>query len=312
MSDYEDRPADQTETKFLTRALAALCIKNLSGADPETAAAAVTDGFQDNGLDAIHFNQRSDTLFMVQTKWSQSGDKPLDTAAAGSFIAGVEDLLAGKFERFNDRIRRKEAEVRAALYSERPVKLCLVTAHTAEQPTPVFVQRRIADLVEQLNDPVPIAKADYLDQAGIYRLVTSESQPAKIKLQIGLRDLGKIDKPFLAYYGRVHIREVAAWWRDHGNALFNPNLRLFYHNSEVNNALRRTLETETTNFWYFNNGITLICDSVSRNLAGSPGNTFGVFTCEGAGVVNGAQTLGTIGSAELLLPNPDDEGRVLT
>ena len=57
------------------------------------------------------------------------------------------------------------------------------------------------------------------------------------------------------------------------------------------------------NFWYFNNGITLICDTITKNLSWRPANKLGVFTCDGVNIVNGAQTVGTIGT---LLASSDE------
>jgi hypothetical protein len=42
MSDFHGRPEDQTRLVFLSRALAALCIKNYANVDIVTAGAAVT------------------------------------------------------------------------------------------------------------------------------------------------------------------------------------------------------------------------------------------------------------------------------
>ena len=298
MSDYQGHSPDEQRNKLLSRALAALSIKSFCDVEPSVAAQAVTDGYQDGGLDAVYFDQRSDTLYMVQSKWSNSGDKTPDTAAVGSFVSGIEDLLAPNFDRFNARILAKEPEVRAALYSERPIKLRFILTHVASQPTPAYVSRKLDDLVAQLNDPVSIARAEYFDQAGVYALITASSTPKKISIQAGLRDFGQIDKPFLGYYGRVHVQEVASWWKEHENRLLDQNLRLFYKSSAVNDALRSTLVEHPEYFWYFNNGITVICDTITKNLAGSPGTKFGVFTCDGVSIVNGAQTVGTIGEAD--------------
>jgi hypothetical protein len=172
-----------------------------------------------------------------------------------------------------------------------------VTAHTASQPSDAFVKRKIDDFVVELNDPVQISESRHLDQAGIYDLITSETQPPKLSLQIALKDYGVIEKPFLAFYGRVHVDDIASWWADHGNALFTQNLRLFRFNSDVNDALRSTLSDQHEHFWYFNNGITVICDSLIKAAVGAPNRNLGLFTCQGANIVNGAQTVGTIGDA---------------
>jgi hypothetical protein len=296
MSDLANRPDPDKKVAFLSRALAALCIKNMADVDASTAAHAVTDGYQDNGIDAIYFDQKGDTLLMVQSKWSVDGSSPPDAKATLAMAQGVRDLLNLKFDRFNEKVRSKEAEIRAALFADR-VRILLVTAHIANQELAPYVRRNIDDLVAELNNPVPLAESKHLNQEGVYNLAAAESEPQKLTLQISLNDWGSIDRPFLAYYGRVHVNEIAAWWKAHGNSLFTHNLRLFYLNSEVNSALNSTLVKSPDNFWYFNNGITVICDAIAKSAVGSPGRVVGVFSCEGASIVNGAQTVGTIGES---------------
>jgi hypothetical protein len=117
MSDWEGRPEVDRKKAFLSRAVAALCIKNLAQVEIDVAAKAVTDGFDDNGLDAIFFDQKNDALLLVQSKWSADGTKPINADGTGAMAAGVRDLFAARFERFNDKIKAKKAEVMAALYS---------------------------------------------------------------------------------------------------------------------------------------------------------------------------------------------------
>lgn len=297
MSDWDNRPLNDKRTAFLSRALAAICVKGTTSVDNKAAAQAVTDGYHDNGVDAICFDPNRDLLVIVQSKWSSDGATPPDAKSTLALAQGVRDLLNLKLERFNDRIRRKEGEIRAALYSERPIRILLVTVHTANQSLPPYVRRNVDDLVDELNDPVPSAEARDIDQAGIYQLITAESEPQKIKLQISLKDWGAIDTPFLAYYGRVHADEIHNWWISNGNRLFGHNLRLFYASSDVNTALSKTLAKNPESFWYFNNGITVIADSIAKTAVGAPGRQVGVFVCEGVSIVNGAQTVGTIGGS---------------
>lgn len=297
MTDWKGRPPEQFEGAFLSRALAALCIKNFSGANEESASEAVIDGMSDGGIDAIYFDAPTDTLIVVQSKWSGSGNATFDEGSSAKFVNGVKRLLAADFTHFNEKIRNKAPEIKEALYADRDIRIRLMTVHTAKQPIAPHVGRVIETLIGELNDPVQIADHLDIDQAGVYALITAESRDAKIKLQAVLNDWGVIERPYLAYYGRVSLDQIAAWWTEHRNKLFSQNLRLYYQNSSVNDALKRTLGEDPENFWYFNNGITIIADKVSKGLAGAPAHKFANFICEGASVVNGAQTVGTIGSS---------------
>jgi hypothetical protein len=304
MSDCASHAPDVRHKAMLSRALAALCIKQTAGVDVAAAAQAVTDGYEDNGLDAIYFDPRTDTLLLVQSKWSDTGTKPIDLDGANAFVKGVRDLLSGsKLDRFNTKVRAKAPDIRTALYADRTIRIRLITVHSANQATAPHVRRPVDDLVDEINNPVGVGSAEHIDQAGVYGLITAESTPLKIKLQIGLNKWGVVEKPFLAYYGHIHVGEIAQWWKDHSNFLFVQNLRHFYYNSDVNDALKKTLAHEPEYFWYFNNGITVICDSVVKGLAGSTDNQVGIFTCQGVSVVNGAQTVGSIGGVIGSIPD---------
>ena len=62
------------------------------------------------------------------------------------------------------------------------------------------------------------------------------------------------------------------------------------------------LYTSPERFYYYNNGIKLLCKSIKRKAKDSTTNATGLFALEGVSLVNGAQTTGTIGS--LFFDNP--------
>jgi hypothetical protein len=77
--------------------------------------------------------------------------------------------------------------------------------------------------------------------------------------------------------------------RDHKDSLFNWNIRRFLgKKGEVNAGLRETLDKEAEHFYYYNNGISALCESFdfdhkSKRLRVSK-----------LQIVNGAQTLGAL------------------
>src|SRR5262249_5434994 len=48
-------------------------------------------------------------------------------------------------------------------------------------------------------------------------------------------------------------------------------------------------------FWYYNNGITMMVEDLKRQAIGGSDRSVGVFECKNVTIVNGAQTVGTIG-----------------
>ena len=59
--------------------------------------------------------------------------------------------------------------------------------------------------------------------------------------------------------------------------------------------MRTTLEKRPEDFWYFNSGITVVAKAARRSMAGGSSNDFGTFHLDDMSVVNGAQTVRTIG-----------------
>ncbi len=114
-----------------------------------------------------------------------------------------------------------------------------------------------------------------------------------VNLEIMLRQWGIVQEPYISYYGQVAVSDVVLWGKN-GPSLTARNLRQFRGSTEVNDAISRTLQKNPEHFWYFNNGLTIICDSLKKKMLGGNHNDTGMFECIGASVVNGAQTVGTI------------------
>ncbi|WP_088256164.1 hypothetical protein [Fimbriiglobus ruber] len=63
----------EKENNFLSRALAAFAVHRLSGCGLDEAAASVVDGGGDAGIDAVYHTPTSNTLYVVQSKFIESG-----------------------------------------------------------------------------------------------------------------------------------------------------------------------------------------------------------------------------------------------
>ena len=59
-------------------------------------------------------------------------------------------------------------------------------------------------------------------------------------------------------------------------------------NTEVNKEIENTIQNQPDKFWYFNNGITLIANDVTKNLIGGSSRDSGYFNATNISIVNGA------------------------
>lgn len=90
--------------------------------------------------------------------------------------------------------------------------------------------------------------------------------------------------------------------QDKGYALFEKNIREYLGNKGINKGIYSTLkdESERKNFFYYNNGVTMICERIGSFETGT-GNAnphVGIrFTVENPQIVNGCQTVNSIFTA---------------
>lgn len=127
---------------------------------------------------------------------------------------------------------------------------------------------------------------------------------------IDLREWGKISTPYLTYYGCINAETLAKWWLDYGNRLFAKNIRFFKGSSDANDGMLKTLTQSPNDFWYFNNGVKILCDSISKKPIYGDDRSVGLFNARGISIVNGAQTVGCIGLAFKTKPELVKEAKV--
>jgi hypothetical protein len=296
LADQAGRPDEERTSAFLSRALAAFALVTVSGTAVDQAAAAVVDGGQDNGIDAVLHNPNERILYVVQSKWDHDGSGSMDRGEIQKFMTGFRDLINARFERFNEKLRAKSADLLSAL-NDAGTKMVIVVAYTGQEPLSREVDRDLRDTLDELNNPIEVVSLKVLRQANIYSAVAEGVRGAPIAVEVVLFDWGQVREPYVAVYGQVSASDVSGWWQDHYPRLFAPNIRMFLGETDVNESLMDTLGTSPERFWYYNNGITALAASVKKKPIGGERRDTGIFECADFRVVNGAQTIGAIAAA---------------
>jgi AIPR protein len=287
------RAADR-QNHFLSRALAAYAVHYLAHADVDDAAKAITDGFDDNGIDAIYYDIRERRLYLVQSKWIHSGTGEPENGDVKKFTAGIRDLVNLSFERFNAKVNANRELLEKVLYDP-STRYEAVIVYPSVNPLSQQSARDLTDLASEMNDPSEMLTVTSFIQADLYRSLTAGISGEPISLEVILKSWGRIETPHAAIYGQVDGQQIGSWWEKHRTRLFAKNLRGVLGDTDVNNEIRDTIESQPALFWYFNNGITIIAKKVKKAAAGGGDNVYGVFHCDDVSVVNGAQTVGAIG-----------------
>lgn len=293
LTDVAKSNLSDRENYFLSRALAAYTISHFAQTENEIAANSIVDGPNDNGIDAIYYDEKSRLLYIVQSKWKQNGKSEPSNGDIKKFIGGVKDLFNQRFDVFNEKVNSKKDIISEAL-SDARTKYKLIIAYTGlsfSDPS----HRDINDLLNELNDTSELVSVNIFNIVELHKSLIAEYYGDTIDLNIHLTDWGTKKEPKAAYYGQVSGIEIADWWKNYNQRLFAKNLRELLGNSEINNEIAKTIETDPDNFWYYNNGITIVSKSITKTMLGGTSHSYGNFECKGISIVNGAQTVGTIG-----------------
>lgn len=307
LSDLELKK--QTDVTFLSRGLAAYSLHVLAGTDTELASQAIVDGYDDNGIDALFFDRNYNILWVVQSKWIQKGQGQPETGDMRKFKDGILDLIRDeKFDRFNDRVRARKNDIQEAIESP-GLKIKIVVSYTGND----FSKHNrsiLDDLIQELNDYDDIASYEIFNLEVAYKALSDSINSNNIVVRFKLSNWGRIDEPIVAFYGQICAAEVAKWWKEYKNNLFSKNIRNFIGSGEVNDEIARTIREEPEVFWYFNNGITVLCQEIEKPGFSKDRKT-GDFICKGISVINGAQTIGSIASVYEESPEKVEDAEIL-
>lgn len=291
--------------KLKSVAFTYLCVSSLLDLDADEAFDCLVEGSQDFGVDAIHFTDERDGEFAVillQGKYT----KKLD-GKSGFPATGLEKLAQAVryifdpytvIESINSRLRAKVEEVRSLIRDGFIPQVRVIACSNGRSWEP--------------NGNAVIHAAGFSDQVSWEHinhesLVAIRQATKKVNdhLQLTGRALVEDMNFSRVLVGRIAIQEISALISRNGERLLERNIRRYLglHGNRVNEAIQNTLKSdERSNFYFYNNGITLTCDKFSHNAL--QGGDYSV-QVENLQIINGGQTCMTI---HRTLQNPELPG----
>ncbi len=284
-------PEDKAD-KILSRSLAAFAVAELSRCDDRIAANAVVDEFQDDGIDAFHYDREEHVCYLVQSKWRKNGSGGVDLGAVLKFIQGINHLLEAKVESLGPKLQAKNSDISDAL-GDSVARFVLCIACTGQQELSPETQKPLTQLLTELNEDDELVTLRVLLQKDLHDIVAHHAVGESVDLTVMLHEYGAVKTPYRAFYGQLEVGDISEW-ASYGDNLYHRNIRGFKGSTDVNTAIVDTLHNRPDNFWYFNNGITILCSQLTKQPIGGKSKDSGVFECKGASIVNGAQTVGSV------------------
>ena len=295
----KERPKADQDKKQLSRAFSGFVLHKMLNVGIADAAQSVVDDFDDNGLDAIHYEATSKTLYLVQTKFRER--EQFDEGDAIRFRCGADLLLGQRYDRFNANVQCRKDELDDAFDEAERIQLVVayigtgfsVHANAAlkeltEDEDHHEVGRLQPDIAEYGPDKV---QADLLAEQSV-GVVNDSLVLSKWQHIGGHRD---------THIGVALVSDLVALHKKHKKALYERNIRYFLgsRESDVNKSIQDTLRTAPDEFFYLNNGVTALADLVEAPQ-GTKANKR--LRLRGLSVINGAQTISS--AAEFVAQNP--------
>ncbi|WP_426701666.1 AIPR family protein [Rhodanobacter sp. Col0626] len=284
---------DQHDLDRLSRALAAYTIVRCCRVDDAVAVGAITDGSDDHGLDALFFDRARGRLVCVQSKFKRTGAAPSQEEVQKT-INGLRALRARRFNEFNEAVRNRLDEIEEAL--ETPgIRIELHMSFLGDAMGP-HAMDDLNGYAAELN-PLSLLFEWHTSGLGVvYNWLALEQAAASVDDQVVLENWAGVNAPRKAVYGQIRAAALAGLVENHGQALFERNIRLYLGTVGVNAAITRTVREAPNDFFYLNNGITIVAESIAQAQGDQRQCTFALTNCS---IVNGAQTAGAIATATL-------------
>lgn len=288
----ELRITDEGRLKSL--AFVYLCVKTILDLDGDDVFDCLTEGGGDFGVDAIHISEEYDgeftvSLFQAKYKNNLEGNSNFPEEGIKSLINAINYLFnpAAKLEHINQRLLVKVEEARSLIRDGYIPQVRTIACNNG--------------LKWNLSAQEAIDRAEFGDQV-TWEYVNHErlvkilqaSKPVKDTLQISGKAIVEDMEFSRVLLGRISVTEIATLIERHGERLLERNIRRYLglQGNRVNEGIRHTLTSdEKNNFYFYNNGVTLTCDSFSYNALQDGDYKVRV---ENLQIINGGQTCMTI------------------
>lgn len=288
----ELRITDEGRLKSL--AFVYLCVKTILDLDGDDVFDCLTEGGGDFGVDAIHISEEYDgeftvSLFQGKYKHNLEGNSNYPEEGIKSLINAINYLFnpAAKLEHINQRLLVKVEEARSLIRDGYIPQVRTIACNNG--------------LKWNLSAQEAIDRAEFGDQV-TWEYVNHErlvkilqaSKPVKDTLQLSGKAIVEDMEFSRVLLGRISVTEIATLIERHGERLLERNIRRYLglQGNRVNEGIRHTLTSdEKNNFYFYNNGVTLICDSFSYNALQDGDYKVRV---ENLQIINGGQTCMTI------------------
>ena len=282
-------------TKLKSLAFVYLCVKTVLDLDGDETFDCLTEGGGDFGVDAIHISEEYDgefTVSLFQAKYKHtdfSGNSNFPESGINSLVRAIRLLFnpAAELQHINPRLLAKVEEARSLIrdgFIPQVRSIACNNGLTWNSATDEVI--KCASFGDQVT-------WEHVNHTSLVKILQA-SKPVTDSLRLNGKAIVEDMDFSRVLVGRISVTEIAGLISRHGDRLLERNIRRYLglQGNRVNEAIRLTLETpERSNFYFYNNGVTLTCDKFSYNALQEGDYQVKV---ENLQIINGGQTCMTI------------------
>jgi len=275
---------------------------------PTIGADAVVDGPDDRSCDVVYIDRDQRLAVVAQ---SYKADIPKTTANAGKAATlrqAISYLVEVDLPNVPERIRPSAAAFRSALQDGDVDQIYVWFVHNCpgssqvrgevaavEQTVHAIIRARFSNLTVSIF-------AEEIASEDLERLYTDTNTPILVNEVVNFEakaPLSFVEGEWKCLVLPLKLQLLRSLYKQHGTRLFSANVRDFLGmksgDSNINYQMQRSLREKPANFFVYNNGLTTLTHKVETE---SIQEDLVKVAVHGISIVNGAQTTGTIGTAD--------------
>lgn len=257
--------------------------------------------YKDLGIDCFAYYEDTKEFYLIQNKFYSDS-----TSLSTSYIE--DDFLIRPFNALKEGTYRRNSELQKMFtkYKNDPNFFVYLQIYVTNNNVSESVRESIRNFNQShVKDHV---KAEIYNLDDIQEKYFGEPIGNKISFEYTLNTINRgtflnvdsenypFDLPLKARYVLTPVATLYKMYRtarEKGYPLFDANIREYLGNKGINKSIYNTLmdEEDRKNFFYYNNGITIVCKEMTKANTTNGALYFDVVNPQ---IVNGCQTVSTI------------------
>ncbi|WP_027001947.1 AIPR family protein [Hugenholtzia roseola] len=292
--------------KKLSKAFVLLSVASYLDIELSEAIGVLTEGGNDAGIDALYVedvlsDEFSVVIFQGKYKFNLEDDSNFPSNSIQKVIDTIRTIFDPKKSvTKNKELTAKIAEINSLVSDAKiPIIKCIFTNNGLKWNNEGEMHIKNADFPENQ------VTFEHFNHDDIVKKITSY-KPIKATLRLAGLSIAEDYNFKRVIIGKIGVMEIKALFDTYGDNLLQKNVRRYLGlnvKNSVNLAIKETLKSEKKeNFYFYNNGITMICSKFS--YSGLQRQDWAVIV-EDLQIINGGQTCKTIQNTIEAYPNLD-------